>query len=232
MTGETFSQRLEIVLDGESIHAFSKRAKIPDSTFRQYLAGTMPGLEKLISICEAGNVSLDWLATGRGRMRPDNDNVAGTLIIAGEPNIVSVDGKQHDITLVPRLDVRASAGHGLVAFQEQAVEIIAFQSEWLRSIGVAPSFARIITARGDSMEPTIRDGDVLLIDTSVSEVRDNGIYCVVYGNMLLVKRVHPRMNGSLQLISDNAVYPPEEVTSAEVPGLSIAGRVMWYSRSL
>ncbi len=82
------------------------------------------------------------------------------------------------------------------------------------------------------MEPTIRDGDILLIDTSVTEVRDNGIYCVVYGNMLLVKRVHPRMNGSLQLISDNAIYPPEEVTPAEVPALSIAGRVMWFSRSL
>ena len=110
--------------------------------------------------------------------------------------------------------------------------MIAFQSAWLRSIGVSPDFARIITARGDSMEPTIRDGDQILIDTSVSEVRDNGIYCVVYGNMLLVKRVHPRMNGSLQLISDNDVYPPEEVSAGDVPSLSIAGRVRWFGRNL
>ncbi|MXN99402.1 helix-turn-helix transcriptional regulator [Shinella zoogloeoides] len=82
------------------------------------------------------------------------------------------------------------------------------------------------------MEETIRDGDVLLIDTSINRIKDNAIYIVVYGDMVLVKRVHGRLNGSLQLISDNPRYPPEEVTSAEVDQLNIAGRVMWFGRTI
>ena len=138
----------------------------------------------------------------------------------------------NDMTLVQRLDVVASAGIGFLNPTEQAVDVVAFQSEWLRSLGVSPSFARIINARGDSMEKTIRDGDLLLVDTSVTEVRDNGIYCVVYGNMLLVKRIHLRINGSLQLISDNPVYPAEDVPAGEADGITIAGRVMWFGRSI
>ncbi len=48
----------------------------------------------------------------------------------------------------------------------------------------------MITATGDSMEETIRDGDVLLVDTSIDRVKDNAIYIVAYGDALLVKRLH------------------------------------------
>ena len=89
-----------------------------------------------------------------------------------------------------------------------------------------------MTARGDSMEETIRDGDVLLVDTSIDRVRDNSIYVIVYGDMVLVKRIHGRINGSLQLISDNPRYPAEEVAKAEVDQLQVAGRVAWYGRSI
>lgn len=109
---------------------------------------------------------------------------------------------------------------------------MAFQSIWLRSIGVNPAFARIITARGDSMEKTIRDGDLLLLDTSITEVRDNGIYCVLFGNMLLVKRIHVRMSGTIDLISDNPVYPSEELSRRRARELSIVARVMWYGRTI
>lgn len=57
------------------------------------------------------------------------------------------------------------------------------------------------------MEPTIRDGTVLLVDTSVQEFKDNGIYIVVDGGMVLVKRVNQSINGSVSLISENPLYP-------------------------
>ncbi|NKC04250.1 helix-turn-helix transcriptional regulator [Brucella haematophila] len=82
------------------------------------------------------------------------------------------------------------------------------------------------------MEETIRDGDVLLVDTSVNRIRDNTIYVIVYGDMVLVKRVHGRLNGSLQLISDNPRYPAEEISAGETEQLHVAGRVMWFGRSI
>ncbi|MBB3947256.1 phage repressor protein C with HTH and peptisase S24 domain [Rhizobium skierniewicense] len=238
MTGTTFAERLNLAI-GENVHAFARKANLSDSTLRQYLKGSMPGLDKLIAISEASGVTLDWLAADRGPMRLSPESHVADIAVHHADGTTTLyemkngeAGKKAELTLVPRFDISASAGGGQIAYQEQAVELIAFQSAWLRSIGVSPDFARIITARGDSMEPTIRDGDQILIDTSVEEVRDNGIYCVVYGNMLLVKRVHPRMNGSLQLISDNDVYPPEEVSAGDVASLSIAGRVRWFGRNL
>ena len=82
------------------------------------------------------------------------------------------------------------------------------------------------------MEPTIRDGDILVVDTSITTVRDNSIYIIVYSGNVLVKRVHLRRDGSLTLISDNDRYPPEDVPLDEVPDLHIAGRLMWYGRSI
>ncbi|MGW9946953.1 phage repressor protein C with HTH and peptisase S24 domain [Rhizobium leguminosarum] len=137
-----------------------------------------------------------------------------------------------DFTLVPRLEVQASAGTGSLSYGEDALDYLAFQSEWLRARGINPNAARVLSARGDSMEETIRDGDVLLVDTSINRVKDNSIYIVIYGDVVLVKRIHSRLNGSLQLISDNPRYPPEEVTPSETNLLHVAGRVMWYGRSI
>ena len=82
------------------------------------------------------------------------------------------------------------------------------------------------------MEPTIRDGDVLLVDTSINAVRDNAIYVVVLGGLVLVKRLQIKRDGSLRLISDNDRFEPEDVPASEAADIHVAGRVMWYGRSI
>ncbi len=220
-----FSQRLGSIIESfGSTHAFAKKAGVSDTMLRKYLSGSSPGLDNLLLIADAGGVTLDWLAR--------------VLVPAKKPlrkNQISVPAKDlvpSDFKLVPRLDVQASAGSGRLSYMEEAVDYLAFQHQWLRSHGVNPDTARILTARGDSMEDTIRDGDILLVDTSFTRVQDNAIYIVVYGDMVLVKRVHGRLNGSLQLISDNPRYPAEEISAGDVDHLHVAGRVMWFGRSI
>lgn len=231
----TFQQRLEALIGDESVHAFGKRARINDTSMRAYLKDTMPGLDKLVQIAEAGGVTLDWLARGVG---PKSAEAQPDFVVSGPRGevVLVAEAKNSVITqefaLIPRLDVQASAGDGRIALGEDPLEYLAFQRGWLRGKGINPDRARILTARGDSMEETIRDGDVLLVDTSIDRIRDNAIYVVIYGEMVLVKRVHGRLNGSLQLISDNPRYPPEEVTAGEVDQLNIAGRVMWFGRTI
>ncbi|PTW61383.1 peptidase S24-like protein [Breoghania corrubedonensis] len=82
------------------------------------------------------------------------------------------------------------------------------------------------------MEPTIRDGDVLLVDTSINAVRDNAIYVVVLGGLVLVKRLQIKRDGSLRLISDNDRFEAEDVPANEASDIHVAGRVMWYGRSI
>lgn len=219
MTQDNFLERLQIALKDESIHAFARRSGISDSTLRQYERGSMPGLAKLIEISEATGTTIDWLATGKEPMRSTS---------ALQAPIGEVQG----FTLVPRLDIQASAGNGSLSYSEEPIDLLAFQESWLRDRNINPRFARVLTAKGDSMEPTIRDGDVLLVDTSITSVHDNAIYIVVYNGHTLVKRVNMIRNGSLTIISDNDRHPPEDVPLDEVPDLHIAGRVMWFGRSI
>lgn len=236
MVGKMFAERLEKVIEEfESPHAFSKKVGISDTMVRKYLSGSMPGLDKLLLIADTAGVSLDWLIADRGPMRPGELQSPDFAMVTDDGRMAVIEAKrfhESNFALIPRLDIEASAGDGRLAGSDDPLEYLAFQRGWLKGRGINPERARILTARGDSMEETIRDGDVLLVDTSIDRIRDNAIYVVVYGDMVLVKRVHGRLNGSLQLISDNPRYPPEEVTSAEVDQLNIAGRVMWFGRTI
>lgn len=203
-------------------------AGVTDEQIRRWRDGkAKPNFASIAALTYAAGKSLDWLAKGEQIFVESNYPVIKNAI---QNNLLAASDV--DFTLVPRLDVQASAGAGRVSIGEDPLEYLAFQSTWLRSRNISPAFARILTAKGDSMEETIRDGDVLLVDTSINRIKDNAIYIIVYGDMVLVKRVHGRLNGSVQLISDNARYPAEEVTAGEVDQLHIAGRVMWFGRSI
>jgi hypothetical protein len=138
-----------------------------------------------------------------------------------------------EYAMVPGLSVRASAGAGaLVAPDEPLADVVAFRKDWLSRLGINPRFARAIFARGDSMEPTINDGDLLLVDESIQHIVDHGIYVVVYQGMVIVKRVQLRRDGTLVLKSDNPRYEAEEVPKAEIDQIQVAGRVRWFGRTI
>jgi phage repressor protein C with HTH and peptisase S24 domain len=219
MTQTSFHQRLNEVMGSESAHAFAKRAGLSDSSFRQYLKGSMPGLDNLIDIANAAQVSLDWLALGRGEMRP----------VSGQAVAIATTGDvPHGFVSVPKLDIRPSAGAGSVAaYEESEPDIFAFREEWLRKIGVSPKFARLMVAQGDSMRETINDGDLMIVDISIREFIGEAIYVLVYGGLVRLKRLQMLRSGTLLLKSDNREYEPEEVPLAEQQELIIGGRVRW-----
>ncbi|TBC64493.1 helix-turn-helix transcriptional regulator [Rhizobium ruizarguesonis] len=227
MSGTSFADRLLEAVGDESIHAFSKKSGISDSSLRGYLKGAMPGADIALKIAEVAKVDLKWLIAGTGskEIRPPEDAFEGGALDS-RGRIVN------EIAFIPRLDVQASAGMGSLVVSEDTVDILAFNRNWLRERSINAVAARVLDVKGDSMEPTIRDGDILVVDTSITQVRDNAIYVIIYAGNVLVKRVHLKRDGSLTLISDNERYPREDVPIEEVPDLHIAGRVMWFGRSI
>lgn len=222
-----FGDRLREAIGRESVNAFAKKCEIPESSIRTYLNDRFPSADTALKIADIAGVNLVWLISGRG---PKEANLPEELIrgdtVKHNGHIVG------DFAYIQRLDVRASAGSGAITIHEDTVELLAFQQDWLKSRHINPSKARVLTAKGDSMEPTIRDSDILLVDTSITTVRDNAIYIVVYGGNVLVKRINLKRDGSLVLISDNDRHAPEDVPLHEVAELHIAGRVMWFGRSI
>ncbi len=129
---------------------------------------------------------------------------------------------------VPRLALGASAGAGTLSGEELAIGAFRFSSHWLRGQGLDPAMLSAIAVAGDSMEPTLRDGDEILVDRSPRPLRD-GIHVVRTGDALLVKRLDTGRPGSIALISDNPAYRPIELPPAE---LQVIGRVVWKSGRL
>ncbi|WP_245412338.1 S24 family peptidase [Notoacmeibacter ruber] len=139
------------------------------------------------------------------------------------------DIEKDALVLVPTMEARASAGGGLIPeTQDDAVAgYIAFEAAFLRSMGINPSFARLLDIEGDSMRPTLADGDKVVIDTSIDEVKADALYAVVYGDAVMVKRLQIQRDGSVLLKSDNAAagYVDHHVAKHDLPDLRIVGRV-------
>ncbi|MCB2078610.1 MAG: S24 family peptidase [Novosphingobium sp.] len=129
---------------------------------------------------------------------------------------------------VPRLALDASAGPGVLSSDEQPIGAFRFSTSWLRSQGLDPSHLSTIAVAGDSMEPTLRDGDEILVDCSPAKPRD-GVHVVRFDDILLVKRLDTSRPGRMVLLSDNPAYRPIEVSSGEA---QVVGRVVWKSGRL
>jgi phage repressor protein C with HTH and peptisase S24 domain len=219
--GSTFALRFAFALSGEKPFAFAKRTELPDSSIRKYLAGTEPSVGQLVVLADALGVSVEWLASGRGEMRAPGSKTDD----AAQPS----DG----LVAVPMLSVRPSAGAGgLAGHLEEQPELVAFREEWLRRIGVSPKAARLMIAKGDSMSDTINDGDLMVVDVSIREIVDEGVYVLVYGGLVLVKRIQMLTSGVLLLKSDNPRYETERVHLNEQPELIVEGRVRWAGGSV
>jgi phage repressor protein C with HTH and peptisase S24 domain len=133
--------------------------------------------------------------------------------------------------LVPRHEVRASAGNGQLIHDESIVDHLAFKRDWLtQSLGCSPEAVCVIQVRGDSMQPTIDDADLLLLDMRPQATRTEGVYVIQLEGLLLVKRLRFKINGAVDVISDNARYGTETLTSKEARELAVLGRVVWHGR--
>jgi hypothetical protein len=124
---------------------------------------------------------------------------------------------------VPRLDLGASAGGGALAGDEVAVGHLRFSAGWLKGQGLDPAMLTAIEVQGDSMDPTLRDGDEILVDRSERGLRA-GVHVIRVDDVLLVKRLAPAPGGAVEVISDNPAYGRALHPRPEV---EVVGRVVW-----
>lgn len=130
---------------------------------------------------------------------------------------------------VPVLSASASCGGPDVKNVEvDIVGAIDFRSQFLKTLpGVTGlSNLHIVHVHGDSMEPTIPARSLCLIDGNQKAVRGDGIYCLGAHGDTYIKRVQKNLDGSLTLLSDNPVYPPQRLILDESDFVVIEGRVV------
>jgi phage repressor protein C with HTH and peptisase S24 domain len=136
------------------------------------------------------------------------------------------------LRLVARYALGASAGPGSLNEDEAAMGQIAFDPKWLRSLGVSVTALSMIRVAGDSMMPTLSDGDEIMVDRDdgAERIRD-GIYVLRMDDALIVKRIAPNpATRRFAIRSDNPAYP--EWPDCDPAAITVIGRVIWAGRKL
>ena len=139
---------------------------------------------------------------------------------------------EEELIFVPIYDVAAAAGDGTVVDDQHIAGRLAFRPHWLRSVTSArPEDLGVITVRGDSMFPTLVNGDTVLVDFTQRMPKRDGIYVIRYDDSVQVKRIsiHPE-SLLLTVRSDNKDY--STYTDLKPDKLDIVGRVIWLGRRI
>ena len=231
----TLQDRLRFAVELMPLSEMAQRINRSSKQLARYIAGSDIPTSVLGEIALATGLPVEWLISG---FEVSEEQILARLG-AGRTNLSVLPDQSGspasllpDFAMIPRYEVSASAGAGTVALTETATEQLAFRRDWLKEIGVSPAFAQMLSANGDSMEPLIPDGALMLIDTSIREVRNGCIYVIVKDGDLLVKRVHRKIDGTISLISENPRYDPEIVSADFLDKLHIVGRVRWVGRTI
>lgn len=242
LNSDAFAERIDLLINNVGGNSeFARRCVVSESVVRSWRKGDSdPSRKRLIAIAEAFDVSLTWLATGEGEMyaqQPQGDlhTSSGSAKLrdpATQSAALETEAVWDDFALVPVYDVQASAGHGSLVESELQAGQLAFKKSWLKEKGLQVGNLAIITARGDSMETTICDGDTLLVDTRVDKIVDDSIYIVQADSHLIVKRLQQSLDGSVSIISDNPRYKEQTLNPDQAKILKIAGRVCWYGHEI
>ncbi|MHC8321164.1 XRE family transcriptional regulator [Pseudomonas sp. GB2N2] len=193
------------------------------------------------------------MATGSGKTNTTSDIIQAMLEKAGKGlsdrvrsrilaaavdteedkgNVITVDfsrpGQVGDEVWIAHYDVRAAMGGGQIPHEyPEMLQDIRVSPKHLRDLGVTFKehfHLKMITGWGQSMAPTIKDRDPLLVDITIREFTGDGIYLFSHDEMLYVKRLQKKGKERFKMISDNKHHDPEDI---RVDDTHILARVLY-----
>jgi len=164
---------------------------------------TIP-FSNILDFCALKKISINWMLYGQ------------------DPSSLIDSTDKYWIKYFPAISV--SAGGGAYDADEE-YEKLDLPDFFVNIIGGKDNIKNIeaINVTGDSMEPTLNNGNIIFIDKTKQDVSKDGIYAFVNENGLFVKRMQRRIDGSLDIISDNKEYPMQIAKKAEI---NILGKVV------
>lgn len=183
----------------------------------------------VIPIAKAFKVDVTYLTDGKeniSRQVADNSDI---VIIGGQNGEVA-DPKEY--VVIPRYDVRGSCGEGIDVNEVTIVDGMPMPVAWLRAQNLPEShLLAVIEASGDSMQPTIEDGQTLIVNTVDIEPKSTKIYLICIDGKLFIKRLIYTPDGWI-MRSDNpnkSNYPDFVIEEERFNNIDIQGRVVWKS---
>ncbi|HIP13536.1 MAG TPA: helix-turn-helix transcriptional regulator [Arcobacter sp.] len=158
----------------------------------------------ILDFCALKKISINWLLYGQ------------------DPSSLIDSTDKYWIKYFPSVSV--SAGGGAYDGDED-YEKLEVPPYFTNMLGGEQNMKNIeaINVTGDSMEPTLNSGNIIFLDKTKYDVSKDGIYAFVNENGLFVKRIQKRIDGQLDIISDNKEYPIQVVRKDEI---NILGKIV------
>ena len=161
--------------------------------------------EELLEFCARRSIAINWLLFGQS---PES--------------LIESTNKFYMVRYFS--DVSASAGGGGVGDIEDSVELM-LEGNFVSSLGGERELKNIeaLNVSGDSMEPTFSYGDMIFINRSKVDIGRGGIFTINTEAGLFIKRLQKRIDGKIDVISDNKEYAKQTLMPNE---LNVIGRVV------
>lgn len=140
----------------------------------------------------------------------------------------SVIGPEEDLSLIPMMNVKLSAGTGSLVFEVDGSRKIAFRSEYLKKKGIKPENAFGFPVDGDSMiDAGIPDGGMVAINSGIKEPRNKKFYGMWIDDKYMVKEIVKRTDGyyAISHNSEKKNKYPDRLIDSENSG--IIGQVFY-----
>jgi phage repressor protein C with HTH and peptisase S24 domain len=138
--------------------------------------------------------------------------------------------KDNSFVSVPLYNIKNITGSGSVIGKWRADDALQFSGSWIsHELGAVPSDLYLIHVDDESMKPTLRSSDTILLDRSATKPDREGIYLLFMNGVLLVKRLQALPGKIIKVVSDNPAYEDFTVRLAEMhkQDFVILGRVVW-----
>ncbi len=199
-----------------------------DKQLSRYIAGGDIPLSVVAATARVASINLQWIIDGKSEPFSDLEDVDNNIENEKAP------ANYNSFVQIPRYDVHLSAGDGhLNDHKATLLDYIPFTREFLQKKLNRSSIddLSILEATGDSMLPTISDGDLVLIDES-DKTEIDGIFAYVQGDFARIKRLRFMMGGKIEIVSDNEIYSSETLSKSDLEQFHIIGRVRWVGHTV
>lgn len=187
------------------------------------LPATKPGSEHISP--KSGEPSIDPQGDLIKQLLPPDK---GNVIVWERPEDLEPDENR---VWIDRYDYHFSAGTGLIQWEVREKKALPFDVGFFKALGSKPKDCKLLTVRGDSMEPFLFNRDMMMVDAARTNVRDGQVYAIYFEDEPLVKQIFKQVGGGIVLHSYNAKYPDRAVPAESMDLIKIVGEVIYRSGS-
>ena len=198
-TSDRINQRMrDLGLQHKDLVAATGASK---GTVTNWISGVNnPTGKRLVQLAQALKTTSSWLLTG-------NSTPEFTQVEPWDSN-TPLDDDEIEIPFFKDFSFACGGGSIGEAIANETRKL-RMSKATLRNLSIMKENAVAATAIGDSMSPTIKDGDTIHVDLGRKNIKDGKIFAICIGGLFYCKRLYNLPLGGVRIVSDNSVEFPE-----------------------